>query len=574
MPIKVLDPVIASRIAAGEVVDRPASVLRELLDNSVDAKSSTIKVYITDGGIKNLTVIDDGTGMSKEDLAIACKSHATSKISTLDDLFALRTFGFRGEALCSIAACSKLTISSNGFCVVNDNGVQSDVLKGSAEKGTVITVDDIFEKIPARKQFLKRSSSESLECKKVFLEKALGSENISFLFFVNDKLEINLPATSKKDRVLDILSMDSSFIKVDALEMSFEALPVKLYAVCSAPSCYKRDRSQIKIFVNNRVIDCFALVQAIATSYSVSLPGGAFPYFYLFIEDSPTMLDFNIHPTKRECKIRNQSSIYGMITKMIRDNLISLNRKKADEIKQEDFFEFYEQPVEQKIEHPKYTIPVHKAEMSVHEAPRKLNPSFFEDAKQVLNSAKKQETTNVKDYTYIGQAFNTFLIVEQSNRLLFIDQHAAHERILYDQILSIPDKQLLAIPYRFETDRGVDDFLVENSVIYQDFGVELVRVEPMVWEMLSFPAVCKKNEEEIVNYIQQATGDIEEARKGLFSVIACHSAIKAGDIVDQNTALSLIDKVFKLDEMVCPHGRSFVYEISKEDLFKNVGRLV
>lgn len=573
MPIKVLDPIIASRISAGEVVDRPASVLRELLDNSVDAQSTDIKVYITDGGIRNLTVIDNGCGISEEDLEIACKSHATSKISTLDDLFALRTFGFRGEALCSVAACSKLTISSNGYCVINDNGVQSNVMSAPVSKGTVISVDDIFEKIPARKQFLKRPSSEAAECKKVFLEKALGSESIAFSFFVNGKLEINLPGKTKKDRVLDILSSDSSFIPADAIEMQFEALPVRLYAVCSSPSCYKRDRSQIKIFVNNRIIDCYPLVQAIATSYSVSLPGGAFPYFYLFIEDSPTMLDFNIHPTKRECKIRNQSSIYGMITKMIRDNLSSLNRKKADDIKLDAGIDLkdFESPVQiqKTVSKPSFYTPY-----ELHEPVKKLNPEFFETAKKVLSVKTPESNEQVQTYNYIGQAFNTFLIAEQNNRLLFIDQHAAHERILYDQIIANSDKQMLAIPYRFETDAGVDDFLTENSVIYQDFGVDLVKVEPMLWEMLSIPAICRKNEEQIVNYIQKATGDIEEARKGLFSVIACRSAIKGGDTVDRNTAISLIDKVFKLDQMVCPHGRSFVYEISKETLFKEVGRLI
>lgn len=573
MAIKVLDPIIASRIAAGEVVDRPASVLRELLDNSVDAGAKTVKVYITEGGCRNITVIDDGCGMSEEDLKIACQSHATSKISTLDDLYALRTFGFRGEALCSIAACSKITITSNGKSIVNDNGSQSNVRPGSSEKGTIISVDDIFESIPARKQFLKRPSSEALECKKVLLEKALGSEDVHFTMFVNEKMEINLPAKNKKERVLDILSADSSFIKADAMEMSMEALPVKLYAVCSAPSCYKRDRSQIKIFVNNRVIDCYQLVQAVASSYSVALPGGAFPFFYLFIEDSPTMLDFNIHPTKRECKIRNQSTIYGMITKMIRDYLVAINRKKAEEIREEKNFDFEPSSTPSPTRDFSYHIPESKPHV-VSEPVKKLDPSFFETAKQVLGSAKAVPVMEERNYRYIGQAFKTFLIAEQDERLLFIDQHAAHERILYDQIVSSPYRQMLAVPYRFETDRGVDEFLVENSFIYQDFGVELARVEPMVWEMLSIPAASRKNEETIVSYIQKATGDVEEARKGLFSVIACHSAIKSGDEVDYNTAIALIDKVFNLKEMVCPHGRSFVYEISKKKLFEEVGRLV
>ena len=174
--IRQLDPIVASRIAAGEVVERPASVLRELLDNSIDAGATKISVYIEEGGIRSLTVIDNGSGMSAEDLAMACKSHATSKVSTLEDLFNLRTLGFRGEALSSISACSRLTISSNGNSITVDNGQQHDVVPGSVARGTSVCMEDLFENIPARKLFLKRPQSEATECRKTFMEKALGFE--------------------------------------------------------------------------------------------------------------------------------------------------------------------------------------------------------------------------------------------------------------------------------------------------------------------------------------------------------------------------------------------------------------
>ena len=601
--IKQLDPIVASRIAAGEVVERPSSVLRELIDNSLDAKATKISVHLEQGGIKSLTVLDDGTGMSKEDLKLACVSHATSKISTIDDLFNLRTLGFRGEALSSIAACSLLTLDSNGYRIVVDNGQQSDILPGSVSKGTSVRMENLFDNIPARKLFLKRPQSEGTECKKTFLEKALGFEQVEFLLFMEGELKLHLPKATKKDRAVSIMQLDKTFLPAKILEMEYEAENTKLYAVASDPSCYKRDRSQIKILLNNRIIDSFALVQAVNNAYSAALPGGAFPFFYLFVEDNPALVDFNIHPTKRECKIRNQSQIYGCITAMVRNALLygKFNNAKT-EVPPTPIKTTYTQPEPESLfsETPKAPYQAKPTQQQVHKAvqntttqpkeDKPFDPSWFENAKAIMAQSKKgnpqgssqgpqskkgtPQESQEANYTYIGQVFNTFLVVETADKLLFIDQHAAHERLLYDEILSQKDVQRLMVPYRFEVDRSADDFLLENSIIYTDFGVELTRVEPLLWEMSTIPAVCRKNEAQIATYIQNTTGDLESARKGLFAIMACHAAIKAGDPLDAITAKALVDKVFKLDAMLCPHGRSFTYEITKEELYKQVGRII
>lgn len=409
------------------------------------------------------------------------------------------------------------------------------------------------------------------------------------------------------------MALDKAFMPAKILEMEYESDNTTLYAVASDPSCYKRDRTQIKILLNGRIIDSFALVQAVNNAYSAALPGGAFPFFYLFIEDNPALVDFNIHPTKRECKIRNQSQIYGCITAMVRNALLYgkfSNKANTDiETEQKPVRAFYTQTESQLesspnlfSEEPKSPYkaqPAQQAQSAQPEQPAQLthatqparhsqpteakpfDPSWFENAKYIMAQSKKnaQESTASKpteepSYTYLGQVFNTFLLVELSDKLLFIDQHAAHERILYDEILAQKDVQRLMVPYRFEVDRSADDFLLENSIIYTDFGVELTRVEPLLWEMSTVPAVCRKNEAEIATYIQNTTGDLESARKGLFAIIACHAAIKAGDALDAITAKALVDKVFKLDAMLCPHGRSFTYELTKEELYKKVGRIV
>ncbi len=633
--IRQLDPIVASRIAAGEVVERPSSVLRELIDNSIDAGASKISVYVDQGGIRSLTVVDNGCGMAKEDLPLACISHATSKISTLDDLFNLRTLGFRGEALSSIAACSLLTIDSNGNRIIVDNGHQSDILPGSVSQGTSVRMENLFEMIPARKLFLRRPQTEASECRKVFLEKALGFEKVEFLFFVDGELKIHLASAAKQKRCVDVMSMDKAFMPAQVLEMDYKCDNAGLYAVASDPSCYKRDRTQVKVFVNGRVIDSFALVQAVTNAYSAALPGGAFPFFYLFIEDNPSLVDFNIHPAKRECKIRNQSQIYGCVTAMIRNALLhgvfsngsasldeqpeppTLLDSKSEEsstktavedahtedvridgaqlVRDEPPFKYGADTGSLEFSHHAVSKPTAAARPEA----KPFNPSWFENAKAIMDASRQaqrqqsldsktsgyernsscavsgqKQATQQSNYKYIGQLFDTFLLVEVGDRLLFIDQHAAHERILYDEIVAQKDVQRLIVPYQFETDRSADDFLLENSIIYADFGVELTRVEPMLWEMSTIPAVCRKNEADIAAYIQNTTGDVDSARKGLFAIMACHAAIKAGDPLDSVTAKALVDKAFKLDAMVCPHGRSFTFEMSKEELYRKVGRIV
>ena len=586
--IRQLDPIVASRIAAGEVVERPASVLREFLDNSIDAGATKISVYIEEGGIKSLTVIDNGSGMSAEDLAMACRSHATSKVSTLDDLFNLKTLGFRGEALSSISACSRLTISSNGNSITVDNGQQHDVVPGSVSEGTSVCMEDLFENIPARKLFLKRPQSEAAECRKTFVEKALGFEDIEFLFFSDGALVLHYERSDRKTRAVRIMSADKNFMSAGILEMSWQGDNGSLYAVCSDPSCYRRDRGQVKVLVNNRIIDSYQFVQAITSAYSAALPGGAFPYFYLFIEDNPSLVDFNIHPSKRECKLRNQSQIYGAVTTMIRQALLNKTYRTdaRQSIPQTTLFESTlqtEKPVQvaERPSRPYSATPATDHKPKAPSESKPFDPSWFDNAKAIL--AKKEQkqpvaevstTRIIPQYRYIGQVFNTFLVVETEDNLMFIDQHALHERLLYDEIRAQKDIQRLMVPYQFEVERSVDDFLMQSSVLYSDFGIELTRREPLLWEMASIPAACRKNEQEVVSFIQKQTGDIESIQKGLFAIIACHAAIKAGDELDVLTAKELVRRCFELDRMVCPHGRAFTFSISREELYRKVGRIV
>lgn len=616
MSIRLLDPILVQRIAAGEVIDRPASVVRELLDNSIDAGATSISVWIEGGGSSSITVSDNGKGMSEQDLKMSCHSHATSKIAVLDDLFRITTMGFRGEALYSIAACSRMTIASNGKAKTVDNASETPVSdEPSVPFGTRIRVEELFSRLPARKLFLKRPVTEASMCRGILVQKALAFPGIEFRMFSDGELKVHLPAAEHKQRVIDVLSHDEAFLPGDVSEFNAENENFMLYGVGTVFESHRRDRSQIRVFVNNHCVDDFPLVNAVTTGYSEQFPGGMFPYFCLFITINPELVDFNIHPAKRECRIRIKSQIQGWITTMIRSQLRKVIRvikpespagiegfqpdmpdieesMASSELRQNEpgFFPAgsesvscpaeesnrrHDAPAQRNPQNASY----HGASHGWQDAAPRFDPKWFENAKSVVSkhqsaSAGLSQFSQMEKraYRYIGQAFRLFLVVEKEDKLLFVDQHAAHERVLFDEFKKNPQIQRLLIPYRFEVERDTDSFLLEASAIYSDYGIELTRPEELLWEIDTLPLIAKGVEDKIASFIKDSTGDIEEVEKGLFSTLACRAAIKAGDELDVLSALSLLDKVFAMEKPVCPHGRVFVTEMSEQSLREAVGR--
>jgi len=601
MNIKRLDPLVAQRIAAGEVIERPASVMRELLDNALDANSTSITASVVEGGLEEITVIDDGDGIAEEDLPLLCESHATSKVSSLDDLYQLKTMGFRGEALYSIAAVSKITISSSykgadAASIAIDNGQKGDVIPGGPDRGTKVTVESLFKEIPARRQFLKRPSTEATMCKNILLEKSLAFPKRSFKFYTDGKLRLDLPATTKKERVLDALSTSQNIIPSEMLELNETAARFSLYAVSSSPAIFRSDRSHIKIYINDRPIEDFALVQAVTYGYGELLPGGSFPYCYLFITVDPTLVDFNIHPTKREAKLRNKAEIHHQIVSMIATQVKRTLPRLINEI-QENLTES-EETLFSSPNHsgfspkPQYHAPhtqnfgssSHEKGYSYSTQGKPSDPLWFQKAKEALQENKMEtsrkseevdiwaEQTQEEGFTYLGQAFNLFLLAQKGDDLFLVDQHAAHERILFDRVRLRQEVQPLMIPVEFEVERDVDTYLQEMVDVYLNLGIKLERKEALEWQLLAIPAMYKSIEKEVVAFIQGHAGDAKEIEKGLYAIVACHAAIKSGDTIDRTTAIELLKKVFALEEPTCPHGRTFVVRLNKDDLSKAVGR--
>src|SRR6056297_1745713 len=325
--IHLLRDSVAQKIAAGEVIDRPFSVVRELLDNAIDSGADSIDLYIEGGGIRRIRVLDNGSGMDREDLELCYKPHATSKISAVGDIYNLHTLGFRGEALASIAACAKLSITSAPeegepytLEVRNGSPIRLELSRGT--QGTVVDVSDLFYAMPGRRKFLKSPGAETSACTRTFIEKALPFPDISFRLFTDDQLKLYLPAADLQKRIAAAHpnQVDPRFLNL----VEEEAGRFKIKALLSSPAIHRRDRRNIQVYVNRRRIQEFSLVQAVHYAYEQLLPGGSFPVAFVFLEIDPELVDFNIHPAKREVKIKNLPEIHHQLVHTLKSHL---NRK-------------------------------------------------------------------------------------------------------------------------------------------------------------------------------------------------------------------------------------------------------
>lgn len=599
--IRRLDSKLSARIAAGEVIERPQSVVRELVDNAVDAGAKEITLSIRGGGIDEILVSDDGGGIMKDDLPLAVTQYATSKIATLDDLYHLHTMGFRGEALHSISAVSRLTIASSyegqkPWTMTVDNMVAEDLVPIGPDRGTMVKVENLFSHIPARRAFLKRPSSEGTLCRNTFLAKAMAFEKIHFRFIQDGVLKVDLPVRNGIfDRVMDILTLEENFNRKEFVYLEKKCRDFTIRLITSLSGVHRSDRSRIRTYVNDRPVDEYALVQAVVYGYGEILPGGAFPWSVLFVDDDPELVDFNIHPAKREVKLRNKAEIHHEIHQLIHSSLPreipTISAGAGDD--EQPLLEpaarsttSWQDPVftHDRIKFASSRHSTSHAQQAEAVAQKPRDSAWLEKAKTLFSSPKEERhvTTSVsaqefwkpdkESFTYLGQAFRLFLVCQKDDALYLVDQHAAHERILFNELRQQRDVQRLLIPLEFEVDPDVDAFLAENSYIYTQYGITIAQKDDRLWELTSIPHSAKENERKLVSFIQNAVGSEEEIEAGLYAIVACKAAIKAGDTLDDQSAIALLEKVFELEDPSCPHGRTFVIRLSEKELRLMVGR--
>jgi DNA mismatch repair protein MutL len=580
--IRVLAPEEARKIAAGEVVDRPAALVREFLDNAIDAGSSRIEVLVEGGGITRIEVIDDGGGMGREDLELCWQTHATSKIRSVEDLNTAETLGFRGEALAAAAAVSRLEILScadNGEAWLLEVGPGPQtgprLTRSSRSQGTSVRALGIFDSIPARKRFLKREGAEGALCRQALIDKALAFPGISFRFSQNGGFSLFLPAAaSLKERFAAALlpRTEGTFLH----ELGFQGPGFSGVAVVGGPELIRRDRRQQFVFANGRRINDFSLLQALEYGVQGWFPNGTHPVGAVYIDIDPALADFNIHPAKREARFRDPGVIHHGLTSALRDFT-----RRSGMTGGRKYPEFADGDARAQGGASLFGKPDHSllAMEALLERPPAFAPLPGRGTEPIQHGHNEGGVSERSPHygeklRFAGRLFGVFILVEEGERLLIIDQHAAHERILYDRFLreDIPLQELL-VPIPFSTESGEEDRFLESRRadleklgvrIAGDFGAWRIEALPVNWRLPDAETV-----REILN-LRQAGENIAEHWA---ATLCCHNAVKEGDYLDEGAALALAEEALNLPIPRCPHGRPIWIEMRREELFRAVKRL-
>ncbi len=584
--IRILEQSVALKIAAGEVIDRPASILRELLDNSIDAGSLDITVNIESSGMKEIRVTDNGSGMDRGDLELCFLPHATSKISSAEDLYSISTLGFRGEALSSIASSARLEIitstdsESAGHSLKTDSSGKYEISTVKARKGTIISAKDLFYAFPARKQFLKSPSAETTLCRNIFYEKAAARHDISFKLYIDGKLIQMLPVSSLKERIL--LSYSTVFQDQSLLYEVYEPAgkegSYSIKAVLADPVLYRKDRKYIQIYLNGRRIQEYSLIQAAVYGYSEYLPGGHFPAAVIFIDNKPDLVDFNIHPAKREAKIKNIKQIHHSVTELI---IKTLKENSASSGKTEYTFKSREENLFGNNFHEKEISGYPQSSTDADPVIRLKDNAegrVFSVAEKtpagIPSAAFNPENIFTEDanFKYLGQIFNTFLLCEKDETLYIIDQHAAHEKSIYESFSSKKQiMQKLLVPLYFPESM---EFSEEMLSEYKKTGIIIERDESGRWFIDSLPEILNCIKNDIASIIMEFPGNINEVRKKLYATASCKKAVKGGDILSPGEAETIINAAFNLETPYCPHGRPVWQTITRKELLARINRIV
>ncbi|MBP5357609.1 MAG: DNA mismatch repair endonuclease MutL [Treponema sp.] len=622
--VKILNAEVARKIAAGEVIDRPNAIVRELMDNAIDSGADHIAVEITSGGIEKIRVIDNGCGMSEDDLRMCAHPHATSKIETETDLLNLSTLGFRGEALSSMAAVSRLEIKS-GSLVMNASVTEDHIIKPCTPiNGTIVQTSGLFENFPARRQFLKRPASEALLCRSTFEEKVLPWKDIEFSLSIDGEEKLNLAkCPTLKERFVQALELFESadlFYEISgkAADKSFS-----FTLVIGEPSVSRSNRKNIYIYVNGRRITEYSLVQAIEYGAQGFFPNGLHPVACLFVEMDSSLVDFNIHPAKREARFKDPSILHHAVSTSTRDFFKQYTKQTMTEDSSQNdnssLFDFTEslddKPLNvasrtfpsfnhtnsssykssgsssyshgnyQTSSYPQsntYRIANNKTSFEYSERLAKMAAEMGSEQDQYLERNKESKNYLPSDYKndeddfhFVGSTLGTFLIAEKNDTLYIIDQHAAHERSIYDTIMkTTTEKQALLVPYVIQTDSKADDaYLTQIQAQLNEAGYEGKNCGNGKWEFTTVPARWKGTEEDLKN-------DLLDRRIQPFDIInavaastACRMAVKAGDILDQDTAANIARIALELPDPHCPHGRPVFTSITRKQLYQLVKRI-
>lgn len=606
--IHVLDTLVADMIAAGEVVERPASVVKELIENSIDAGAGKIIIEIVKGGIELIRVTDDGMGIAPEDVPTAFLRHATSKITNAEDLFSIKTMGFRGEALASIAAVSrteiitKQRIADFGFYLKMQAGEAFDSGEIGSPDGTTMTVRNLFYNVPARMKFLKKDSAEAAAVADTVIHAALGNPSVSFRLISDGKEKLYTPGDG--DLKNCIYALYGPEYASELRKVSYSDNGVTVTGFCGNENLSRSTRGYETFFVNGRFFKSRGITYALEQGYQDSIMKGKFPFAVLNISVDPITCDVNVHPAKTEVKFSNErlvtSAVYWGIKNAIYKAEYTVSEESpelpeetayvkpqtsalfSNEIKFESEFERKEK--EKDAPHVMYR----KAS-----APKLTERAFIQEKKQnepeqipqpVQQKIISDYKPDLPEFKIIGQVFDTYIIVQSNDEVWLIDQHAAHERMNFERLKAERDSgkalsQALLTPITLSFSHTEHSEILENIDIFRELGFEIddfgdnsfiIRSAPYVSDKAGVDEVFRELIEIVRVNGAAARGSIES--EALYS-LACHSAIRANKHLSMTEMQKLVEDVFSIPP-TCPHGRPVRIVLSKKEIEKMFKRIV
>lgn len=582
--IRVMDELLSNKIAAGEVVEKCVSVVKELVENSIDALSTVIKIETVDAGTKSIKITDNGIGMDREDAVLAFQRHATSKIKDEEDLYRINTLGFRGEALASIASVSKVylqTCTNNvGTKVIIEGGIVKEVSNAEARTGTIVEVNNLFYNTPARLKHLKSLYTELANITDYINKIALSHPEIKFTFINNDNVILNTDGTSnllKNISAIYGINVAKKMVKISASNSDYE-----LEGFMSKPEVQRSTRNGIITLVNGRVVRNQELNKAICDSYFSYKPENRYPIVVLQIKVDPSLVDVNVHPTKMDIKFSKLEELLELVKNLIKEKLKELTLIPNIEVNNT--------PKEEKHEKKIYgELKFDFGKINEDENQYFVNDSLIKEEtikENIEDNIKEKEETFPKMYI-VGEVHGTYIICENELGMYLIDQHAAKERINYELTLdklSNPgkDKISLLFPLTLEYSNREYIILKENLDFLRDMNFEIEEFGINSVIIKSHPTWLPKNNEveaikKVIELVieKEKNFDISKFRNNLAATMACKMSIKANDSITKEEMEKLIDDLGKCKNPYnCPHGRPttvFYTNYDLEKLFKRSG---
>ncbi len=574
MSIRPLDDNLINKIAAGEVIERPASVVKELIENSIDAAATIIAVNINRGGIDKIEVEDNGQGMETHDIPLAFQRHATSKISSLEDLFNINTMGFRGEALPSIASISRIDVYSQkadsaGIFARLEGGRFLKQENRPGPVGTRIIVSDLFFNTPARRSFLKSAVTEGNHVYDLLRKYALSRPDISFSFSNDKKQFFKTPGNGNlKDTVLTVFGRDFASYLTDITYMG-EGYTIE--GLISTPELRRTNRKNQYFFVNHRPVRSVLLYKAVDQAYQGFLLSREQPAIILSLKIPPESVDVNVHPQKSEVRFKDEKSVFRTVHAVLKEAL-----------EQVDYRPLNYSPPEQ-VTYPSVSqVPGHQSR-TVYETGTGFNfdvlPGPGTVPLQPLNNRRPEPQDAdyqpaAGEFRIIGQCLNSYILMEMNQALYLVDQHAAHERIMYNQLKEVYNTgkevtQLLAVPLALELSPGQIYIIENHNDFFADLGFDLDVIAPDTVLIRATPSDISGQELELVNEILELWQDntVPNIQEEAIKTLACKKAIKAGEGLYLQEMERIIKELLNsVDYKNCPHGRPTIIKMSQAEL--------